>query len=213
MGFALTAVYLGIDYIDWPAARRDWSVADRVAFTKRQLPAVAGFGTGVWALLFIPVVNLFFMPAAVAGGTMLFVALGVGALVQRASGEQVRTSLAGSARTIVPVAAALIAMLGLARIMVHSGMVDAIAVAAADSVGSAWPLFAPAVGALGTFVTGSATASNALFSDLQIVTATQVGDSVAVTLGAQGFGAAADHHGHLFGLNQIAGITDGGGPR
>ena len=36
---------------------------------------VAGFGTGVWVLLFIPLVNLFFMPAAVAGGTMLFLAM------------------------------------------------------------------------------------------------------------------------------------------
>ncbi len=75
VGFALTAVYLGIDYVDWPAARRDWSVGDRVAFTRRQLPAVAGFGTGVWVLLFIPLVNLLFMPAAVAGGTILFVEL------------------------------------------------------------------------------------------------------------------------------------------
>lgn len=75
VGFALTAVYLGIDYVDWPAARRDWSVRDRIAFTRRQLPAVAGFGAGVWVLLFIPLVNLLFMPAAVAGGTMLFVAL------------------------------------------------------------------------------------------------------------------------------------------
>ena len=75
LGFALTAVYLGIDYIDWPAARRDWSVRDRVAFSRRQLAAVTGFGTGVWVLLFIPLVNLFFMPAAVAGGTMLFVAM------------------------------------------------------------------------------------------------------------------------------------------
>jgi len=75
VGFALTAVYLGIDYVDWPAARRNWSVSDRVAFARSQLPAVAGFGTGVWLLLFIPLVNLFFMPAAVAGGTMLFVAL------------------------------------------------------------------------------------------------------------------------------------------
>lgn len=75
VGFALTAAYLGIDYVDWPAARRNWSVSDRVAFTRRQLPAVAGFGTGVWLLLFIPLVNLLFMPAAVAGGTMLFVAL------------------------------------------------------------------------------------------------------------------------------------------
>lgn len=75
IGFALTAVYLGIDYVDWPAARRNWSVGDRVSFTRRQLPAVAGFGTGVWLLLFIPLINLLFMPAAVAGGTMLFIAL------------------------------------------------------------------------------------------------------------------------------------------
>jgi len=75
VGFALTAVYLGIDYVDWPAARRNWSVSDRVAFTRGQLPAVAGFGTGVWLLLFIPLVNLFFMPAAVAGGTILFLTL------------------------------------------------------------------------------------------------------------------------------------------
>ncbi len=56
--------------------------------------------------------------------------------------------LVGSARTIVPVGVALLAMLGLARVMVHPGMVDAIAVAAADSVAGGWPLLAPAVGAL-----------------------------------------------------------------
>ena len=75
VGFALTAVYLGIDYVDWPAARRDWSVRDRLGFARRHLPAVAGFGTGVWLLLFIPLVNLLFMPAAVAGGTILFLSL------------------------------------------------------------------------------------------------------------------------------------------
>lgn len=75
VGFALTAIYLGVDYVDWPAARRDWSVSDRIAFARDRLSAVAGFGTGVWVLLFIPLVNLFFMPAAVAGGTMLFVAM------------------------------------------------------------------------------------------------------------------------------------------
>lgn len=75
VGFAFTAIYLGVDYIDWPAARRDWSVGQRVTFTRQRLPAVAGFGTGIWVLLFIPVLNLFFMPAAVAGGTILFLAL------------------------------------------------------------------------------------------------------------------------------------------
>ena len=123
-------------------------------------------------------------------GTMLFIALLLGALVQGARGSQVRGALLDASRTLVPVAAALLAMLGLARIMVHAGMVDAIATAAADTVGGGWPLLAPAVGTLGTFVTGSATASNALFSDLQTATATAVGYDVALVLGAQGLGAA-----------------------
>lgn len=123
-------------------------------------------------------------------GTMLFVALVAGGLIQRARGSQVRAAVADSTATIVPVGAALLAMLTLARLMVHSGMVDAIAEAAADSLGGAWPLVAPAVGALGTFVTGSATASNALFSDLQLITAAEIGDPASTTLGAQGVGAA-----------------------
>jgi len=123
-------------------------------------------------------------------GTMLFISFLLGALVQRARPDQLRDSLAGAGRTLIPVAAALMAMLSLARIMVHAGMVDAIAAAAADALGGAWPLLAPSVGALGTFVTGSATASNALFSDLQVATAEAIGQDVAVMLGAQGLGAA-----------------------
>ena len=34
-----------------------------------------GFGAGVYLFLMIPLVNLFFMPAAVAGGTLLFLDL------------------------------------------------------------------------------------------------------------------------------------------
>jgi lactate permease len=123
-------------------------------------------------------------------GTMLFIAFLAGALVQRARPDQLRDSLGGAGKTLIPVAAALIAMLSLARIMVHSGMVDAIAAAAADALGGAWPLLAPSVGALGTFVTGSATASNALFSDLQLATAEAIGQDAATILGAQGLGAA-----------------------
>lgn len=123
-------------------------------------------------------------------GTMLFIALLLGAWAQRASLEQVGGSLAGALRTLVPVAIALMAMLGLARVMVHAGMVDVIAVAAAESVGDAWPAMAPSVGMLGTFVTGSATASNALFSDLQVATADAIGQDVGWVLAAQGVGAA-----------------------
>lgn len=75
VAFVLTILYLGVDYVDWPAARRDWTIGDRVRFARRCFAAIAGFGTGVWVLLFIPLVNLLFMPAAVAGGTLLFLEL------------------------------------------------------------------------------------------------------------------------------------------
>jgi hypothetical protein len=85
---------------------------------------------------------------------------------------------------------ALVAMLLLARLMVRSGMTEALAEAAADSTASAWPVLAPFVGVLGTFVTGSATASNVLFTDLQVATAEKLGYPTLTLLGAQNVGAA-----------------------
>jgi lactate permease len=96
----------------------------------------------------------------------------------------------GAAAKLGAVTIALVAMLGLSRVMVHAGMIDALARAAATSVGSVWPVVAPFVGVLGTFVTGSATASNILFTDFQYATATRLELSPLGILGAQGFGAA-----------------------
>lgn len=82
-------------------------------------------------------------------------------------------------------------MLGLSRVMVAAGMIDTLAKAASDLTGSSWPLVAPIVGALGTFITGSATASNILFTDFQVVTARTLAVPILPMVGAQGFGAAA----------------------
>jgi lactate permease len=88
------------------------------------------------------------------------------------------------------VALALVLMLDLARLMVHSGLLAALQGAAVAGVGAAWPWWAPAVGALGSFVTGSATASNLLFSPLQADTAQALGLSVPWVLAGQSLGAA-----------------------
>jgi uncharacterized protein involved in cysteine biosynthesis len=37
-----------------------------------------GFGFAVWACLFVPLLNLVFMPLSVAGGTLLFLDLEAG---------------------------------------------------------------------------------------------------------------------------------------
>ena len=49
----------------------------------------------------------------------------------------------------------------------EQGMISVIATALAVATGSLYPLFAPVIGCLGTFITGSDTSSNILFGKLQ----------------------------------------------
>jgi lactate permease len=61
-------------------------------------------------------------------------------------------------------------MLGLAYLMNYSGMTSTLGLALA-STGVAFPFFSAVVGWLGVFLTGSDTSANALFGNLQVVTA------------------------------------------
>ncbi|MEQ9040298.1 MAG: L-lactate permease [Silicimonas sp.] len=121
-------------------------------------------------------------------GTMLFLGLALAAIA-RGQAAMLLTALAAALRRLLPVALALLVMLALSRLMVHAGMIASLAAAAA-SVGPAWPVLAPFVGVLGTFITGSATASNILFTDLQLSTAQSLALPVPLLVAAQGFGAA-----------------------
>ena len=122
-------------------------------------------------------------------GLLLPVAFAAGAVAQRVTMADVAHSIGQTNRLLAPVVVALLAMVLIARTMSQAGLTDELALAAAG-VGGAWPLLAPAVGALGTFVTGSATASNILFTDLQANTADAIDRPQLPLLGAQGFGAA-----------------------
>jgi lactate permease len=62
------------------------------------------------------------------------------------------------------------AMLGLAYLMNYSGMTSTLGLALA-STGGAFPFFSAVVGWMGVFLTGSDTSANALFGNLQVVTA------------------------------------------
>ncbi len=75
MGSLFTIVYFAIDYIDWPASRRGLGVRQRLSFFSRRPWLMLGFGVAVWGCLFVPLLNLAFMPIAVAGGTRLFLDL------------------------------------------------------------------------------------------------------------------------------------------
>ena len=73
--FIFSLGYFALDYIDWPASRRGFKFKARLRVLRAYWPRLFGFGLGISFLLAIPFVNLFFMPAAVAGGTLLFLDL------------------------------------------------------------------------------------------------------------------------------------------
>jgi lactate permease len=83
----------------------------------------------------------------------------------------------------------VVLLAAVAGVLVDSGMVRAIATGAAGAAGGGYPMVAPFVGALGSFVTGSTTSSNALFSALQHDVAGLIGDRPADLLAAQTAGA------------------------
>ena len=79
------------------------------------------------------------------------------------------------------------AVLGFAYIVNDSGITITLAVALAHT-GFLFPFFAPVLGWLGVFITGSDTSSNALFGKLQAATATSIGVNPVVTVAANAAG-------------------------
>ena len=85
----------------------------------------------------------------------------------------------------------IVAMVGMAVIMSHSGMTNILAQGISQSFGRAlYPLAAPFIGALGAFITGSNNSANVLFAQLQQRTAELLALSVPLILGSQTAGGS-----------------------
>ncbi|MEX2598075.1 MAG: L-lactate permease [Dehalococcoidia bacterium] len=123
-------------------------------------------------------------------GTILFLIFVIGGVFQRAGWQRQRQAAGAALRRLGAVSVALVVMLTLSRLLLHAGMIDTMASASADVVGNVWPALAPGLAALGSFVTGSATASNVLFTDFQLQVARLLGAQELAVMGAQGFGGA-----------------------
>lgn len=112
--------------------------------------------------------------------------------------NQVKEAWNETFKAITPAAIALFFTLGMVRVMMDSGvavngdsMLVTLAAAASAVIGQAWILFAPFVGILGAFISGSNTVSDIMFGNFQYVTASQVDLSRTMILSLQALGGAA----------------------
>ncbi|MGK6318370.1 L-lactate permease [Sphingomonas sp. DT-204] len=109
-----------------------------------------------------------------ATGTAILVATLITALLVRLSPAQFLTALRGTLRQVrLPLATTMI-IVGLAYLMNYSGIAYTLGVGIA-SVGILFPLVSAFLGWLAVFLSGSDTSGNALFGNLQVVAAHQLG--------------------------------------
>lgn len=100
-------------------------------------------------------------------GVLLFIGTFVGGLIQGAKVQELFVTLWKTVKQLKKTFITVICLVGLSTIMDTAGMIAVIATALATATGSLYPLFAPVIGCLGTFITGSDTSSNILFGKLQ----------------------------------------------
>ncbi|WP_255192470.1 L-lactate permease [Natronobeatus ordinarius] len=137
--------------------------------------------------------------AYVPGSWLLLSAL-VAIPLYRMDRGQVREAWTDAADAIVQPLFALVFVIAAVQIMLETGehpgapdagsMIVVLADGTAVAVGPAYPAVAPAVGALGAFITGSITVSNVTFGAFQFEVAERLGLSTQLIVAAQAAGAA-----------------------
>ena len=166
-----------------------------ILFTSPLFPAVREMLSGVCSSTMIFMIGgeerKYTIQWLTQGGVLLFIGSFAGGLIQ---GGRVKDLLVLLWRSVVQLRKTIvtvICLVGFSSIMETSGMINQLAVALSAATGALYPLFAPTIGALGTFLTGSDTSANILFGKLQAGVAGHIGVdpnwlSAANTAGATG---------------------------
>lgn len=147
-----------------------------------------------------PYAAVFTLNWLTASGTACFVAIIATAIVLRIRPVQVARTYVATFRQLSFAMLTIAAMLGLAYLMNYSGMTSTLGLALAGT-GGAFPFFSAVVGWLGVFLTGSDTSANALFGNLQVVTANALGLNPVLTASVN---SAAGVMGKMISIQSIA---------
>ncbi|GBG58478.1 lactate permease [Sporomusaceae bacterium FL31] len=148
---------LGFTFFQWPALHN--LVIKSAPVVAKNTPYAATFATN-------------FLSAA---GTAIFIA-GLLSLfvIPNYSVSRAATCFGKTVKQLIYPIITIAMILGLAYIMNYSGMSSTLGLAF-TATGAAYPFFAPFLGWLGVFLTGSDTSSNALFGSMQKTAAQQLG--------------------------------------
>jgi len=108
-------------------------------------------------------------------GVLIIIATYIGGLLQGCKFGDITIILEKTFKQMSKSAITIISIVALAKVMGYSGMIKSIADVLVAITGRYYPLIAPVIGALGTFITGSDTSANVLFGQLQVQAANTIG--------------------------------------
>lgn len=134
-----------------------------------------------------PIPHIFKLNYLSAAGTAIFISCLISIALTRMTPTRALQIFAATLHQLRYAILTIASVLGFAYIVNASGMTITLAQALASS-GFLFPFFAPILGWLGVFITGSDTSANALFAKLQHETATSIGVDPVVTVAANASG-------------------------
>ncbi|UOQ86762.1 L-lactate permease [Gracilibacillus salinarum] len=132
-------------------------------------------------------------------GTIFLVVVAVTFFYHKMSLSAFSQALSVSGKTLIGTSITLFTAVPMVRIFINSGVNHAglesmpveLAYQASDLLGASWPLMTPFIGALGSFISGSATFSNMMFSLFQFSVADHAGLDPTEIVSLQVLGANA----------------------
>ncbi len=124
-------------------------------------------------------------------GVWIFLSAILGGLIQKATVQQFTSTLIETVKQMTQTIITMLCVLGCAKVMGYSGMISSIAAFAISVTGSFYPIVAPWLGCLGTFVTGSGTSSGVLFGAVQSSAAETLQSNIYWMVGLNSLGVAA----------------------
>jgi lactate permease len=147
-----------------------------------------------------PYAAVFTLNWLTASGTACFLATIAAAICLRVKPGQFVGIYKATFHQLAKPMITIASMLALAYLMNYSGMTSTLGLALA-ATGGAFPFFSAILGWLGVFLTGSDTSSNALFGNLQVITANALGLNPILTASVN---SAAGVMGKMISLQSIA---------
>ena len=158
-----------------------WSVYGLIIFfiliSSKIVPPINEFLNSTLVTKFdLPVIgNTFKFGWLSNAGLMIFLGAVIGGLIQGMSFGSLMKLLAKTTLNLQKTVVTICCLVAMAMLMNNTGMTNDIAKGLVLLTGSAFPFFAPLIGSIGTFVTGSATNANILFGKLQATAASDLG--------------------------------------